>query len=227
MPLMPYSAGEKTRAALLPCLALACAALAGAPAAAQQVYRHVGPDGRVVFSDQPPPGAADAAAAPARRAPDSNAALPYALRQTAGRFPVVLYTGADCAPCDSARQWLKARGIPFAERTVQSNEDIAALQALSGQSSLPFATIGAQHLRGFSAGQWGQYADAAGYPATSQLPARYQYPAPQPLTEPAPVAAKPPEKPAATKPAPAPPAPTRAAPPPGTPTRDNPAGIIF
>ncbi len=43
------------RACSLPVLALA-AALA-APAGAQQLYKYVGPDGRVQYTDRPPPGA--------------------------------------------------------------------------------------------------------------------------------------------------------------------------
>jgi len=229
MQFLPYFCSARTpaRAMRAAWVAVACAA-ALAPAGAQ-VYRHVGPDGRVVYTDQPPSAseAAEASApAASSAAAGSNAALPYALRQTASRFPVVLYTTAGCQPCDSARQWLQTRGVPFTERTVQTATDAAALQALSGQGNLPFATVGQQHLVGFSAAQWGQYIDAAGYPATSQLPARYAYPAPQPLTTP-PAA---PEQPAAA-PQQAQTAPQPAAqpslPPPGRPTRDNPAGIIF
>ena len=79
--------------------------LACASAQAQGVYRIVGPDGKVTFSDRPP---ADGAAQPARAgaaaapAPAANGNLPYELRQVASRFPVTLYTGNDCAPCTSA-----------------------------------------------------------------------------------------------------------------------------
>src|SRR5256885_8900445 len=87
----------------------------------RSVYRIVGPDGKVTFSDRPAQSAQQQAAPAAPAAPsvagttDSNANLPYALRQIAGRFPVTLYTSSDCAPCDSARQLLQSRGIPYAE----------------------------------------------------------------------------------------------------------------
>src|SRR5690606_7633665 len=97
------------------------------------------------------------------------------------RFPVTLYTSNDCAPCTSARNLLIHRGIPFTERTVVSNEDIAALERLSGGSSLPVGTIGGQQLSGFSDSEWSQYLDAAGYAKQSQLPAGYQRPAATPL----------------------------------------------
>ena len=204
-------------------LTLACAGVQ-----AQGVYRIVGPDGKVTFSDRPP---ADANAQPARIASEApsaaNGALPYELRQIANRFPVTLYTGNDCPPCTSARNLLASRGVPFTERTVSSNEDIAALQRLSGGTGLPFGTIGGQQLAGFSEGEWTQYLDAAGYPKQSALPRNYRQPAPTPLV--AVKAVEPAAAPAASAPAVAP-APSRARPPAPVndgPSPSNPAGIRF
>ena len=49
-----------------------------------------------------------------------TASLPFELRQVAARYPVTFYSGADCAPCGSARVFLNARGIPFTEKTVST-----------------------------------------------------------------------------------------------------------
>lgn len=170
----------KTRIALVIATLSLGAAL---PATAQGVYRIVGPDGRVTFSDQPPPASN---AAPAARAGGASAAaggpaLPFELRQIASRYPVVLYTGNDCAPCNSGRNLLNARGIPYTEKTVTTAEDIEALKRLAGEASLPFLSIGAQRLRGFSDAEWTQYLNAAGYPAQSALPPGYRRAAPSPL----------------------------------------------
>ncbi len=205
----------------------ACAALLAAlwcVTASAQVYRIVGPDGRVTFSDRPPPnGQATPALAlplPAANGAGQLAALPLEVRTAASRFPVVLYTGADCVPCVSARNFLSRRGVPFTEKTVNSEDDIAALQRLAGTARLPFATIGSQHVRGFSDTEWAEYLDAAGYPKVSQLPATYSNPAPTPL-----VAVETASKPA---PAPAAEAPPRVELPAQTgPSPDNPAGIRF
>lgn len=162
-------------------VALAAAWSLGAHA---QVYRIVGPDGRVTFSDKPPPADVKASAAPVVPIAGGGAAsatLPYELRTTANRYPVTLYTRQGCAPCDQSREFLASRGIPFSEKTVTTNEDIDALQRLGGTDSLPFATIGSQQLKGFSEAEWGQYLDAAGYPKTSQLPANYRRPPATPL----------------------------------------------
>ncbi|ADU99957.1 glutaredoxin family protein [Alicycliphilus denitrificans] len=204
--------------------AAACTLLALA-AQAQQVYRIVGPDGRVTFSDRPPAAGAEAAPVGAgAQGSGGSEALPYQLRQIAARFPVTLYTGSDCAPCDSARNLLVSRGVPFTERTVGSNEDIEALRRLSGESSLPFGTIGGQQLKGFSDSEWSQYLDAAGYPRQSQLPPGYRRPPATPLVA---VQARPAVPEAES--APAAPAARPAAPatPPTGRTPANPAGIVF
>ncbi|HEY0201937.1 MAG TPA: glutaredoxin family protein [Burkholderiaceae bacterium] len=206
---------------------LACALLAllGASAQAQPVYRIVGPDGKVSFSDRPPV-VQDERAAPVQSSPGSASSgvpLPYELGQIAARYPVTLYTSDNCAPCTTARSLLSGRGIPFTERTVNTNDDIAALQRISSEGSLPFVTIGAQKLSGFSDAEWTQYLDAAGYPKQSQLPANYRNPAAAPL-----VAAKA-ATPTAGETRAASPAPPRAPTPtpPRTTTPANPAGIQF
>lgn len=152
-----------------------------AAAQAQAVYRIVGPDGRVTFSDVPPPKAPASATAKPGAAGGGASALPFALQQVASRYPVTLYSGENCGPCDSGRAYLRGRGIPFTERTVKSNEDVQALQRLAGDASLPLLTVRSQQLKGYSDVEWGQYLDAAGYPKTSQLPRGYEAPAPTPL----------------------------------------------
>lgn len=172
-------------------------------AASAQVYRHVAPDGRVTFSDRPP--AAAQTAAPERAgatAPQPSAVdtLPYALRQVAQRFPVTLYSGPDCAPCQSGRQQLITRGIPFTEKIVNSAADVDAMKALSGDASLPLLTVGAQQIKGHSDAEWGQYLDAAGYPRASQLPRGYVRPQATPLVTARPdTSASPSPPPAATE----------------------------
>ena len=216
---------SSVRIAALAALSAGIALAAGLAQA--QVYRIVGPDGKVTYTDRPTP---NGQAAPARPGATATAAasssLPAEVRKAAGQFPVTLYTGRDCGPCNDARAMLQRRGIPFAERTITSTEDAAALQRLSGASSLPFVTIGGQHLSGFSEGEWAQYLDAAGYPKTSQLPASYRNPPAAPL-----VAVQQPPAAVAAGQATVPPQPRatpRAAPAPSEgPDASNPAGIRF
>lgn len=152
-------------------------------AQAQTIYRIVGPDGKVSFSDKPPASATNVTAVGAggKAAVTSGPALPFELRQVAGKFPVTLYTASNCAPCGAGRAFLSGRGIPFEEKTVNTAEDVQALQRISGASSLPFLTIGGQQLKGYSDSEWTQFLDAAGYPKVSALPTGYRSPAAVPL----------------------------------------------
>lgn len=167
-------------------------------ASAQQIFRSTSPQGQVTYSDRP---AADGSARPASAPVGSPAAtaasdtgtLPYELRQAAVAYPVTLYTGPECTPCAAARAMLTARGVPFSEKTITTNEDIEALKRLAGTPTLPMGTIGSQQLKGYSEQEWSQYLDAAGYPRTSQLPPGFQRPASAPLVavQPAAPASKP------------------------------------
>lgn len=161
--------------------------LAAAPLGALAQYKVVGPDGTVTYTDRPPTASNAKISALSRRgdaAPLGGAAnLPFDLRQVAGRYPVTLYTTGDCTPCDSGRQLLQQRGVPYTERTVNTDDDAAALERLVGGRTVPSLSIGGQGLRGFAAGDWTAYLDAAGYPKSSRLPRGWQPPAPTPLVE--------------------------------------------
>lgn len=188
-----------------------------------QVYRIVSPDGKVTFSDKPPAqGTPKASGLNAAAGGSGSAALPFELRQVATKYPVTLYVGDNCGPCGGGRSMLTSRGIPFVEKTVNTNEDIQALQRASGEASLPFLTIGSQQIKGFSDSEWSQFLDAAGYPASSVLPSSYRRAPATPLVAiaAAPAAAAPG---AVAAPAARPASPIVARPAPS----ENPAGIKF
>jgi glutaredoxin len=202
-------------------IGLAALTMLAASVNAQQVYRIVGPDGKVTFSDKPPVEANVklAPVVPLGGGGGSNGAgLPFELRQVASKYPVTLYTGNNCGPCGAGRAYLSSRGVPFTERTVTTAEDAEALKRLAGDNSIPLLTVGGQQIKGYSDTEWGQFLDAAGYPARSALPPSYRNPAASPLVaiqRPAPAAA----------PVESAPEPVRAPPP--VERADNPAGIKF
>ncbi len=204
--------------------------LGAAGAQSQTVYRIVGPDGRVTFSDKPPAAAttnvtARSAAGRPVDANPQNGNLPYELRQVVTRFPVTLYSGAGCVPCNAGRLMLQGRGIPYTEYAIASNEDIEALQRLSGDKSLPYLTIGGQRIKGYSEAEWSQFLNAANYPVTSQLPANFRQPAPRPLVSAQKITPQP-ETAQTGEPEEEPSAAASATPAPG-PSPTNPAGIKF
>jgi glutaredoxin len=181
---------------------------------AHALYKVVGPDGKVTYTDQPSVSPDNKVQSVGTRGSVSNdAALPFELRQVAQRYPVTLYVASDCPPCDSGRQLLRQRGIPFSEKLVSTAEDSNALQQLTGTSNLPVLTVGAQVVRGWQREDWMSYLDAAGYPKESKLPANFPQGKAEPLTEarqatpaPAAPAARPaPAQAAEPAPAPAPP----------------------
>lgn len=155
---------------------------------AQSANRPGGPQGSALFADGPqqgsdvsPPGASG----PRPVSPTQAAvALPFELRQLLARFPVVLYSGEPCSPCNSARSLLKARGIPYTEYTVSSMEDAQALKMISGDTALPVVTVGKQLIRGFDERELRQFLDLAGYPKNSILPSGYRQPAATALVAP-------------------------------------------
>ncbi len=176
--------------------------LAALPAHA--LFKVVGPDGKITYSDRPPPG--DTRAVQVNRdgsIASSEASLPFALRQVMAKFPVVLYTASKCEACDMGRALLQRRGIPFAERTATTNEDKEVWEKTTGGQEAPVMKIGAQVMRGFNASAWEETLDVAGYSRTSQLPPNYKAAAPLPLGEPK-TSAKPPITTLEAEPAPAP-----------------------
>ena len=160
-------------------------ALIGSAAVAQAVYRSVGPDGRVTFSDRPPANApatlTDKAAGAAPKASTEPNQLPFELQQLQQKYPVTLYSAQRCGPCDSGRKLLTARGIPFVEKTVNTREDIEAFERINPDNSLSLVTIGGQKVLGYSGQEWTQYLDNAGYPKASVLPKTHVQAPAQPL----------------------------------------------
>lgn len=180
----------------------AAALLVALPVLAQ--YKVVGPDGRVTYTDRPPADASAKVTDLGRRgsataAPAAASGLPADLQRLAERFPVTLFTSAECGPCNDGRQLLQQRGVPYSERLVANSDDIAALERTVGGRTVPALTVGGQALRGFNPVDWTSYLDAAGYPRESRLPRGWAPPAPAPLVARAPVPA-----PQAAAPAPAP-----------------------
>lgn len=162
------------------CAALVAATLAAPPALA--LYKVIAPDGKVTYTDRLP-DTANGKVTPlnAAGATEAKATLPPELQKAIALYPVTLYVTSDCTPCDNARAWLRQRGIPHAEKIVQSGADADTLQHLTGTRDVPTMRIGVQAVPGFAPDAWAGYLDAAGYPQQSRLPAGYVFAAPTPM----------------------------------------------
>ena len=84
-----------------------------ASAQVQQVYRYVDVEGKVVYSDKPPP--ANAKDAQAKRVTANSietSNLSFMTQQAQERFPVTLYSFSCGVVCDTAQGLLNKRGVP-------------------------------------------------------------------------------------------------------------------
>ena len=138
------------------------------PALAGNLYRWVDDAGKVHYGDTPANDARkvqekkfDAPATPV----SGDDALSFEMRRAKQRFPVTLYVADNCKEaCQQARDFLKKRDIPFAEKDLKTKEDIAAFKKESGSNTVPTLSVGTNWLKGFLAQDWQDELDAAGYP---------------------------------------------------------------
>ncbi len=142
-----------------------------------QLYKWVGPDGKVNYSDTPPPADAKKVETKTFSGATPTVNFPADLAAAVAKNPVVLYTALSCKPCSEGRTLLKQLGIPFSEKTVSNNEDIDKLKQISGDTQLPLLIISNTKIRGLDSAEWRVALNSAGYPETNKLPNDYQYPA--------------------------------------------------
>ena len=148
-------------------LALLCIAFS---AQAQQMYRWVDHEGKVHYTDQPPPP--DAKKVEEKKFGGNliqGDKLPYSTKQAVKNFPITLYTG-DCGDaCTQAKAYLAKRGIPYAERLPGKNQaDADLFKKVSKDNLIPLLLVGNSiTLKGFTESEWASSLDQAGYPASN------------------------------------------------------------
>lgn len=141
--------------------------LAAGWAQAGEMFRWVDADGKVHYTDQPPPAAAKKVeekklgGGPAA----DGAQLSYATREAMKKYPVTLYI-TDCGEaCNSAREHLSRRGVPFTAKNPQTSQaDADALMKAVGALYVPVMVVGTVVSKGYEKGAWDAALDTAGYP---------------------------------------------------------------
>ncbi len=185
----------------MPTFRLAAAALALILPAAlgawaqSTVYKWTDADGKVHFSDSPPPPQASKNVTQQRVGGGTVAApqLPYAIQQAMKSSPVTLFTAPQCGdPCSQGRTLLADRGIPYTERDAQaSRADADQVKKLVGALQVPVLLVGTDPLKGYDPNSWNTALDTAGYPRTrlpgtlAPKPVVVAPPPPPPEAEPA------------------------------------------
>lgn len=147
---------------------LLCCVAAGLAQAAE-LYRWVDADGKVHYTDQPPP-------ASARKVEEKKLSgstidtsqLPYAMQQAVKKSPVTLYANECGEPCTQAREHLGKRGIPYTGKNPETTPaDAEALKKLVGAAFVPVLLVGSAVSKGYDKEAWDAALDAAGYPKSA------------------------------------------------------------
>jgi glutaredoxin len=163
-------------------VALGGAALLFAAAVSGQMYRWVDKDGKVHYTDTPPPSSAGKSAQvrSGSGGTTDTGGLPYATQLAAKNYPVTLYTAENCREiCAEGRKLLQTRGIPFREVMVADEKSREDLKRVSGGEEVPVMTAGRIVTTGFGPDSWHAALDSAGYPRSGPpLAAQAQPPAP-------------------------------------------------
>ena len=176
----------------LVCGAVAAVVAACAAAQAQQVYRYVDKEGRIIYSDRAPPS--DSKDIQAKRLSPNfieNNDVPVATVQAAQRFPVTLYTFACGTVCQNAEALLNRRGVPFSTVNVEDQKGAELLQKLTGAQQAPVLQVGDKLIaKGYNEARWTSMLDDAGYPksAPRRVTAKIAAEAVAPANPPAPPA---------------------------------------
>ncbi len=143
------------------------AALLGSAATAQTVYKSVGADGKIVYSDRAPtegrlektmkfelassalPASAASYMEQFRKTHPAGAAAPADARG------VTLYSAVWCGYCRKAKAWLGEHGVSYTDIDIDAPGGTAALaQATGGRSGIPVLVVDGHALNGFSVGAY-------------------------------------------------------------------------
>lgn len=141
-----------------------------------QMYRWVDEEGRVIYSDRPPPPSARSAEKKNFGGSVVETSIPpFELQRAMEISPVTLYTSPTCKEaCSQAREALNARGVPFTEVQVWNEETNAELKRVTGGNEVPVLIVGRDMQKGYLQTAYDELLDVAGYPKAGTLLARKQ-----------------------------------------------------
>ena len=134
-----------------------------------ELYKWVGKDGKITYSDTPPP--ADAKKVEKKRLNDrvsEGDGLAFATQDAMKKFPVFLFA-TDCGePCDKGKALLAKRGVPYTAKNPEKNiMDGKDLKKLVGALEVPALQVGKNGIKGYNESAWHAALDAAGYPKSA------------------------------------------------------------
>jgi glutaredoxin len=141
---------------------LACLLLASS-SNAQTVYKSIGPDGRTVYSENPPTEGKivktmkfdflPSSEIPAAAAANGEQSLKSTSGSTAAKprmDGVVLFSATWCGYCKKAKAYLAANHIAYQEFDIDTESGHAAFVHAGGKKAVPLLFVDQQPVQGFS-----------------------------------------------------------------------------
>ena len=123
----------------------ACALLLAALPVTAQMYKVVGVDGKVTYTDRPTAGSGKVAAV------QGAVSTGDAPGGDAVRKRVVMYATAWCPACKAARNYMNSQGIAFTEYDVEKDGNRRKEYQSLGGRGVPLIVVGNQTMTGFDA----------------------------------------------------------------------------
>ncbi len=135
-------------------------------AIAQTLYKSIGPDGQVIYSDRTPtqgkvektltvsslpntalPASTFSYVEQLRRQQAASSTLPHKSVSSGS----ILFTASWCGYCKQAKAYLSSKGIPYQEVDIESEAGVRAYAEAGGKKGVPLLAHGAVRVTGFSA----------------------------------------------------------------------------
>jgi glutaredoxin len=113
------------------------------------VYKWTDAQGRIQYSDTPPP------AAKTTQLKLQSHSGPVQVSQAIGADSgVTIYTTEWCGVCKRAKAFFKQNGVPFREWDVEKTDYGSVKFRQLGSSGVPLITVGSEKMMGFDAGRF-------------------------------------------------------------------------
>jgi glutaredoxin len=155
-------------------LAIAAAAALALPVAAETLYKVIGADGKVSYTDRPPVDAKSSTTltyAEVEPTPLPPSVLKYRadlqkgadLRMAQARTPsantpsLILFSASWCGQCRRAKTYLNAKGLRYQEYDVDTPDGASKYFASGGGKGVPLLLADGRSLLGFSENYYNRY----------------------------------------------------------------------
>ena len=140
-----------------------CALLASIPVSAQQIHRWVDADGRVQYSDKPPPGVASKPVEARINSYGGTPVVSGTSSPVASRPEIKMFATDWCPYCRRAQSFFARQGISYTHIDVEKSDAGHAEYRSLGGRGVPLIMVGTQRMNGFSEERLAQMLKAAGY----------------------------------------------------------------